>query len=66
MVHGEWRVTILYLLGGLAGSLGSSVFDPNANVVGASGAVYALLGGHVANVIQNFAEVIFSFFLSFL
>ena len=40
MVHGSWRIMALYVIGALAGSLGSSVFDPNSNVVGASGACY--------------------------
>lgn len=59
MTHGMLRVGILYFVGGLAGSLGSSVFDMMANVVGASGAVYAILGAHVANVIQNFNQMPF-------
>ena len=34
-----------------AGSLGTSVFDMNAVLVGASGGVYALLAAHVANIL---------------
>jgi len=34
-----------------AGSLGTSVFDPRAVLVGASGGVYALLAGHLANIL---------------
>ena len=34
MVHGQWRVAGVYLMGGLAGSLASSVFDPETNLVG--------------------------------
>ena len=34
-----------------AGSLGTSVFDMNAVLVGASGGVYALLTAHVANIL---------------
>ena len=56
IVHGSLRIGLLYLLGALAGSLGSSVFDQEANVVGASGAVYALLGSHFANFFQNWDE----------
>lgn len=33
-----------------AGSLGTSVFDSNVYLVGASGGVYALLAAHLANV----------------
>lgn len=53
MVHGSWRLLGLYVMGIFGGSLGSSIFDPEANVVGASGAVYALLGSHFANMLQN-------------
>ena len=34
-----------------AGSLGTSVFDMKAVLVGASGGVYALLAAHVANIL---------------
>ena len=33
------------------GSLGSSVFDMDAVLVGASGGVYALLAAHLANIL---------------
>ena len=35
----------------IAGSLGTSVFDKNALLVGASGGVYALLAAHLANIL---------------
>ena len=54
MVHGSWRVMILYVIGAFAGSLGSSVFDPSANVVGASGACYMYLGAWCADMASNF------------
>ena len=38
-----------YLL--VAGSLGTSVFDSDVSLVGASGGVYALLAAHLANVL---------------
>ena len=34
-----------------SGSLGTSIFDTNAFLVGASGGVYALLAGHLANIL---------------
>lgn len=34
-----------------AGSLGTSVFDMDAFLVGASGGVYALLAAHLANIL---------------
>jgi len=39
------------LSGVLAGSLGSSISDPRAFLAGASGGVYALIAGHLANVV---------------
>ena len=35
----------------IAGSLGTSVFDVDAFLVGASGGVYALLAAHLANIL---------------
>ena len=40
---------IIFVL--LSGSLGTSIFDTNAFLVGASGGVYALLAGHLANIL---------------
>lgn len=54
MVHGSSRVGCLYLAGVLAGSLGTSVFDSEVYLVGASGGVYALLAAHLANVLINY------------
>lgn len=57
MVHGSARLAVIYLSGVLAGSLGASVFDRNAILVGASGGVYALLASHLANVLLNYQEM---------
>lgn len=54
MVHGSARIACVYLAGVLAGSLGTSVFDPEVYLVGASGGVYALLAAHLANVMLNY------------
>jgi len=51
--NGPFRMAALYFCGTLAGSLGSSIFDPEANVVGASGAVYTILGAWTAHITQN-------------
>jgi rhomboid-related protein 1/2/3 len=48
VVNGPFRVLLVYIMGTLAGSMTSSIFDPTANVVGASGAVYTLVGAWVA------------------
>ena len=54
MVHGSARVGIIYASGVLAGSLSTSVLDPQVGLVGASGGVYSLLAGHLANLVVNF------------
>lgn len=54
MVHGSTRIGMIYLAGVLAGSLGTSVFDGEVYLVGASGGVYALLAAHLANVMLNY------------
>lgn len=51
MVHKGLRVGLVCLAGVLAGSLASSIFDPLKSLVGASGGVYALMGGYFMNVI---------------
>nr|XP_030724426.1 rhomboid-related protein 2 isoform X4 [Globicephala melas] len=51
MVHKGLRVGLVYLAGVIAGSLASSIFDPLKSLVGASGGVYALMGGYFMNVL---------------
>nr|XP_040020136.1 rhomboid-related protein 2 isoform X3 [Gasterosteus aculeatus aculeatus] len=41
-----------------SGSLCSSIFDPLSALVGASGGVYALIGGYFMNAVVNFREMI--------
>ncbi|XP_017492754.1 PREDICTED: rhomboid-related protein 3-like, partial [Rhagoletis zephyria] len=57
MVHGSGRIACIYFSGVLAGSLGTSIFDPEVYLVGASGGVYALLAAHLANVMLNFHQM---------
>jgi len=59
MVHGWWRVLLVYLAGVLAGSLGTSVTDPTVFLAGASGGVYALITAHLATICMNWAEMQF-------
>ena len=40
MVHGWWRVALVYLLGSAMGSLGHSLLDSGHFLLGASGGVY--------------------------
>ena len=43
-VIGRWRFLLLYFGLGLAGSAGALVWSPNAPTVGASGAIFGILG----------------------
>uniref|UniRef100_A0A8D0AZE2 Rhomboid-related protein 2 n=1 Tax=Salvator merianae TaxID=96440 RepID=A0A8D0AZE2_SALMN len=58
LVHKGLRVGLVYIAGVIGGSLASSVCDPHMNLVGASGGVYALIGGYFMNVLVNFHEMI--------
>ncbi|XP_056142191.1 rhomboid-related protein 2 [Lampris incognitus] len=58
LVHKGFEVGMVYLAGVLAGSLASSIFDPLSVLVGASGGVYALIGGYFMNAVVNFREMI--------
>lgn len=52
MVHGWWRVMLIYVCGAFTGSLAHSVFDSHSFLAGASGGAYSLASAHVANVIM--------------
>jgi rhomboid-related protein 1/2/3 len=54
LVHGWWRVSLIYLSGVLAGSLGTSFCNPNTELIGASGGVYALIVGEILLDISPF------------
>src|SRR5256714_5509653 len=41
---GRWRFLLLYVVSGLAGSAGALLATPNAPTVGASGAIFGILG----------------------
>ncbi|KAF7284692.1 hypothetical protein GWI33_021705 [Rhynchophorus ferrugineus] len=60
-VHKWWRVLIIYFLGVIAGSLLTSVLDPNVHLAGASGGVYAIITAHIAAVIMNFKDMSYGF-----
>jgi membrane associated rhomboid family serine protease len=42
---GRWRFALLYFASGIAGSAGAMVWSPNQVTVGASGAIFGILGG---------------------
>ncbi|KAL1259725.1 hypothetical protein QQF64_010302 [Cirrhinus molitorella] len=58
LVHKGFEVGMVYMAGVIAGSLASSIFDPYSALVGASGGVYALIGGYFMNAVVNFREMI--------
>jgi membrane associated rhomboid family serine protease len=41
---GHWRYALVYVVSGLAGSAGALIASPNALVVGASGAIFGIMG----------------------
>src|SRR5262245_40544731 len=43
-VMGRWRFAVLYLVSGLCGSAGALYHSPNSLTVGASGAIFGILG----------------------
>jgi membrane associated rhomboid family serine protease len=43
-IIGRWRFLLLYVVSGLAGSAGAFLWSPNAIGVGASGAIFGVLG----------------------
>lgn len=49
LVHKWWRVGIVYICGVIAGSLATSLSDPEVFLAGASGGVYALIAAHLGN-----------------
>lgn len=44
-VIGRWRFLLLYLVSGIAGSAGALLLNPLSPTVGASGAIFGILGG---------------------
>jgi len=41
---GHWRYLLVYVVSGLAGSAGALIWSPNALTVGASGAIWGIMG----------------------
>ena len=47
-IFGSVRFSVLYLLAGLAGGIASVLWNPQVNSVGASGAIFGIIGGLLA------------------
>ncbi|XP_045468863.1 rhomboid-related protein 2-like isoform X2 [Harmonia axyridis] len=60
MVHKSWRVLSIYFAGVLAGSLATSVIDPEIKLGGASGGVYAIITAHISTLILNWKQTAFA------
>jgi len=54
IAFGAWRVAAIFLPAGLLSSVASGVFLPGVASVGASGAIFGLLGAQLSDFIQNF------------
>lgn len=53
---GSLKVLTVYMSGVVAGSLGTSLSDPNTYIAGASGGCYALIAAHLATLTLNWQE----------
>jgi membrane associated rhomboid family serine protease len=72
-VIGRWKFLLLYLASGLAGSAGALIATPNAVTVGASGAIFGILGalyvlernGHIASGGQIAGLIVLNLVITF-
>ena len=58
-MHSWWRIMLIYLAGGLAGSLTGILAIPDGFHTGASSGVSALSTAHLANALFNWQEMNF-------
>lgn len=62
------RIGLLYVIAGFGGSILSGLFNPSSISVGASGALFGLLGGMLSELITNWTlyanKVLLNFFCS--
>ncbi|XP_064468786.1 rhomboid-related protein 2-like [Ornithodoros turicata] len=59
IIHGWWRIAVIYLCGLLCGPLSQSFINPNAFIAGSSSGVYSLQTAHLANIVINFKDMEF-------
>uniref|UniRef100_A0A1B6D2G6 Peptidase S54 rhomboid domain-containing protein n=1 Tax=Clastoptera arizonana TaxID=38151 RepID=A0A1B6D2G6_9HEMI len=55
--QGSLRTGMVYISGGLAGSIGTSILDPELSMVGASAGVYAVLLSHISHLVLNWKHL---------
>ncbi|XP_016984610.1 protein rhomboid [Drosophila rhopaloa] len=55
--QGHWRLAVVYIVGGVAGSLANAWLQPHLLLMGASAGVYAMLGSHVPHLVRNFSQL---------
>ena len=56
MVHGCWRVGLVFFSGILAGSLSAYCFDREYGLIGCSGGVYSITLAHISTLVLNWKE----------
>ncbi|XP_068248953.1 rhomboid-related protein 2-like isoform X2 [Palaemon carinicauda] len=59
VVHGWWRIGIIYLSGVLFGSLAQSISDPTSYLAGASAGVFSVEYAHLGNILMNWSQMEF-------
>ncbi|XP_055709471.1 protein rhomboid-like [Phlebotomus papatasi] len=60
--QGHWRVFLVYFGGAVAGALGTSVFEPNILLIGASAGIYSVLISHIPHTVINFKSLSYRFY----
>ena len=53
----RWRIALVYLAGGAAGSMGISITSPQTYLVGASGGIYALITANIVSIAMNWKKI---------
>ncbi|XP_067623609.1 protein rhomboid isoform X1 [Eurosta solidaginis] len=55
--QGHWQVALIYIVGGIVGSLTIAYLQPGLSLLGASACVYALLTSHLPHMWKNFPQL---------
>ena len=57
MVHGFFRLVLIYMSGVFSGSVAASVFDSSVVLAGCGGGVFSLLSAHLANLVLHYETI---------